>query len=1107
MRKIYTLVATMMLFAFAWAQTPVTLTFTGQDINRRYVKLDSIVVHNITKDWYVTLCCWPDTVLNFSTLGVEDLEEQDFVHLHLSQNVPNPFDGITYVNLDVAEPGDVWLELTDINGRLVRSQHFTSDPGHYQFRVSLASAGVYFLTARKNGHTATVKMVNRGHGGTDNMELTDNVGRWQTDPIQLKVAYKGSRGLPYDVGDDMEYVGYTTFNGVAVQSQTLSQPLSTAFIVLPFNMSVIDGLPCPGDPTITDIDNNVYNTVMIGAQCWMKENLRTTRYSDETAIPVGTSRSNTPSRYAPNNDPDKVETYGYLYNWYAVMHEASASSANPSGVQGICPDKWHVPSDLEWTRLTDYVSQMSAFRCDSSSSGTVAKALAAKEGWMEHPSLCAVGNDTASNNASGFGALPAGNFIGSFNLFGYYSYFWSTTQGSSGYSYTRELAYHKSTVNRDDNIRSFGFSVRCVRDEIKPTVVTSHVSVISLDSVMCGGVVTEEGSATVTERGVCWSTSPNPTIADNYIPDADNGLGSFTVYITNIPIEATTTYYVRAYATNIAGTAYGDNEQFTILVYGAPVVETTPVHNFIANTATCGGQVYDEGGLPVTERGVCWSTSPDPTIDDNHIPVGSGLGLFTCTITELDPDTTYYVRAYAINELFTEYGVQRVFTLDYSCPGIPNPVDADGNVYNTVQVGDQCWMKENLRTTHFADNTIIPLGEANSNTQPYRYSANNNSANDSTYGYLYNWAAVMHGTGSSESNQGICPDGWHVPSDSEWTQLTNYVSAQNAYLCSNGIAKSLSSTAGWNNSTTNCVPGNNPSTNNSTGFAILPAGMFESGHNDFGTQGYLWSATENNDDEVWLRSFIYNQKAVNRQSKSKGDGFSVRCLRDNRDGLPCLGTATVTDADNNTYGTVQIGGQCWMAENLRVTKYADNTPIELGTDTNITVPYRYYVNNNSENVSTYGYLYNWAAAMHGAESSESNPSGVQGVCPDGWHVPSGAEWTQLTDYVSSQSAYLCSGGDAKALASTEGWSLSNETCSPGNNPSTNNATGFGLRPIGYRALNVYVMFGEAANIWTSTQVVNPSYDKLAYYGGVFSYCTKPTMNLKVCGEPVRCVRD
>ncbi len=224
-----------------------------------------------------------------------------------------------------------------------------------------------------------------------------------------------------------------------------------------------DGIPCPGAATVTDIDNNVYNTVQIGIQCWMKENLRTTRYFNGTSIPMGSTYSNTePYRYYPNNDQSNVSTYGYLYNWKAVMGSSSSSSANPSGVQGICPTGWHVPSDAEWTQLTNYVSSQSQYQCNGSS---IAKALASTTGWNSSTNTCAVGNNLTSNNATGFSALPAGYYYyGAYYHFGNYAYFWGATEYNDNYAYSRGLIYGSAGVNRGNDIKYNGFSVRCLRD-------------------------------------------------------------------------------------------------------------------------------------------------------------------------------------------------------------------------------------------------------------------------------------------------------------------------------------------------------------------------------------------------------------------------------------------------------------------------------------------------------------------------------------------------------------------------------------------------------------------------------------------------------------------
>ena len=220
---------------------------------------------------------------------------------------------------------------------------------------------------------------------------------------------------------------------------------------------------------------------------------------------------------------------------------------------------------------------------------------------------------------------------------------------------------------------------------------------------------------------------------------------------------------------------------------------------------------------------------------------------------------------------------------------LPNAVtDVDGNSYDAVQIGDQVWMAENLRTTRYANGESISLGTSTSTTTPYRYNPNDDADNVSTYGYLYNWSAVMHGASSSEANpsgvQGICPNGWHVPSDAEWTQLTNYVRSQTQYQCNNEsyyIAKALASTTGWSSSTTTCVVGNNPSTNNATGFSALPAGGYGGGfYYYFGYFAYFWSATENNGDDAYGRFLYYGDAHVGRHDYSRSSGLSVRCVRD-----------------------------------------------------------------------------------------------------------------------------------------------------------------------------------------------------------------------------------
>ena len=207
------------------------------------------------------------------------------------------------------------------------------------------------------------------------------------------------------------------------------------------------------------------------------------------------------------------------------------------------------------------------------------------------------------------------------------------------------------------------------RDGI-PTLTTAEVTNIAGATATCGGNITDNGGLNVTARGVCWSTSPDPTIADSHTTNG-SGLGSFSSSITGLNVS--TTYYVRAYATTAAGTAYGDQKTFTTRD-GIPSVTTADVTNIMAESATCGGTVTDNCGLTVIARGVCWSTSPTPTLDDSHTTNGSGNGSFSSSITGLSLSTIYYVRAYATTSAGTGYGEQLSFT---TRNGIPTVATSD----------------------------------------------------------------------------------------------------------------------------------------------------------------------------------------------------------------------------------------------------------------------------------------------------------------------------------------------------------------------------------------------------------------------------------------------
>ena len=271
--------------------------------------------------------------------------------------------------------------------------------------------------------------------------------------------------IPADVSAFNNDAGYITMADIQVLLDELNHRIDSLENIVnnlsPEPQELENGQPCSGASTLTDYDGNVYNTVQIGNQCWMKENLRSTHYSDGTAIAAGSVISTTVAYYYT---PGGSFNYGYLYNWKAVMRNSSSSQANPSGVQGICPTGWHVPSDAEWAELQDYVGSQNQYLCSNNSS-YIAKALAATTGWTTSSGTCAVGYNQSTNNATGFGALPAGyySYYG-YDRFGNFAYFWSATEASSDNAWYRDLYYNDAHVTRTSYDKVVGGSVRCLRD-------------------------------------------------------------------------------------------------------------------------------------------------------------------------------------------------------------------------------------------------------------------------------------------------------------------------------------------------------------------------------------------------------------------------------------------------------------------------------------------------------------------------------------------------------------------------------------------------------------------------------------------------------------------
>ncbi len=300
-----------------------------------------------------------------------------------------------------------------------------------------------------------------------------------------------------------------------------------------------------------------------------------------------------------------------------------------------------------------------------------------------------------------------------------------------------------------------------------------------------------------------------------------------------------------------------------------PVLSTVSLSGIRVSTAASGGFITDDGGEIVTSRGVCWSTNPLPAITDSKTTDGTGTGKFISQVTGLSPNTTYYLRAYAVSSLGAGYGTELSFTTFSD-----TLVDADGNTYSAIQIGDQLWMAENLKTTKFSDYTPVPLVPdpmiwAGLSEPAFCWYNNNDDTCKTIYGALYNWYNIDT-AGNGRKN--ICPDGWHVPSDAEWTALTNFLGGE-------GVAGGKMKEQG----TSHWLSPNHGATDESRFNGLPGGGRFYSGDfSGLGSKGGWWSSTEV-DSFPWSargRYLYYNYSYVYRGYGSKNDGFSIRCVRD-----------------------------------------------------------------------------------------------------------------------------------------------------------------------------------------------------------------------------------
>ena len=663
--------------------------------------------------------------------------------------------------------------------------------------------------------------------------------------------------------------------------------------------------------SVKDQNGNAYPVVQLGSQCWMAENLRATSYDVSlTGVPSlyynDNSATNDAYYGAPGGDLANVPTYGYLYSWYAVMGGASASSAVPSEVQGICPKDWHVPSYEELKQMPVSLGMTQSVNNGNtqfSDAGKLAKGcMWNTEGVSQTPDNPMPGNlSSTERNLTGFGGIPAGSFESSVKHFNVYVNHWTTTQASASdqaYSFGIDYATDKSGLY--PNAKSIGFSVRCVRDVPSMNMSSSKANPCAGEDVVYTAVF---HYSVASDYDFIWKVNGvTQSSTSSSLTHSHAAIGSDTVVCV---------------ATNKSDNTLVLTDTIKVMVKGIATMEYTinrgNSDNFgtvTINTTTATSASWKLGS---TEVGT-WASEGNTDI----LPVGTytveiSNNCGTSTISGIEILTSPVCSAIFINSTTNETA--------YTFNGtnyVQQVKDHENNSYNVVQIGNQCWLRENIRTTSSPStgNTIVT-----GRFQTYKSKAaswyNNNAGANAKYGLLYNWYAAVDtfetsspevatsgGSGTWQTTlvlnaaghrRGICPAGWHIPTEAELNTMGNFVKSKSLYQCNNVenyIAKSLCSTTDWStNTNNNCYVGNDLSTNNATGFTALPTGFFSNSFYAKEVVTDYWTISQNNDQSAKHARMGNDRTTLNIEGGVKCDGRSVRCVRDV---IPTLDLSTVT---------------------------------------------------------------------------------------------------------------------------------------------------------------------------------------------------------------------
>lgn len=432
-----------------------TLFSTGQEINIDLsfsakngsgdIKLDSISVMNRTSG-ETAMVFWPDTTVTLMVSPGDTLlyagfsqgipvsipdNHESYSGFTLYPNFPNPATASSLIPLYLPEPGRLMITITDMTGQKILSQGWNLRKGLHTFRFLPGSSHIYLVNASFLGITKSLKIPVAG--------VQNNTA--------CSFEYYGYEG---ETGGYKSGFSVSQTNENTMESGILDAPVTDKS----YSFSYLTGIPCPGLPSIT-YEGQVYNTIQIYSQCWLKENLNvgsmiqvTEEQSDNGII----------EKYCYENHPDSCTKYGGYYEWNEMMQYTVQQ-----GARGICPEGWHIPTDEEWKVLeavTDSEFEIGSNTWDEIfyRGNDAGYNLKSSVDWQ---------SNGAGSDLFGFSCLPGGNrsFCGHFFNAGLIGYWWTSTPFDADFKWYRSLSYDNQSINRNNDVKESGFSVRCLKDQ------------------------------------------------------------------------------------------------------------------------------------------------------------------------------------------------------------------------------------------------------------------------------------------------------------------------------------------------------------------------------------------------------------------------------------------------------------------------------------------------------------------------------------------------------------------------------------------------------------------------------------------------------------------